>query len=289
MDALWPLIAAPLLQTASACPADMVHVQGMHHEEVQRVCTDYRSRRGKKKRCWSFIPGLVLTEPRHTAIDVCMDRYEWPNKKGENPIVMDRFVDAENKCAEVGKRLCTEFEWEKACEGPHNLPWPYGYTQRDDACNVDKMYWAHDEVKLASNDPAVRMQETRRLWQGAASGSYPACKSAFGVMDLTGNVEEWVATSRPQWPHRSSLKGGYWSKKHAACRGTNESHGPQFRFYEVGFRCCADPKHAPKRQSSATVDSPHSAISLTAVTPFAAAHTSSGVIQLSGTGTFGIR
>jgi hypothetical protein len=53
-------------------------------------------------------------------------------------------------------------------------------------------------------------------------------------------VEEWVVTSRPEWPHRSSLKGGYWSKPWAGCRGTNERHAPAFRFYEIGFRCCKD-------------------------------------------------
>ncbi len=38
-----------------------------------------------------------------------MDTYEWPNQEGTVPAVMDRFVDAEAKCASVGKRLCTEF------------------------------------------------------------------------------------------------------------------------------------------------------------------------------------
>ncbi|XYH93877.1 hypothetical protein ACMHYB_39410 [Sorangium sp. So ce1128] len=37
-------------------------------------------------------------------------------------------------------------------------------------------------------------------------------------------------------------KGGYWSKPWAGCRGTNDSHGPMFRFYEIGFRCCKDPR-----------------------------------------------
>ena len=58
---------------------------------------------------------------------------------------------------------------------------------------------------------------------------------------MTGNGEEWVLTSCPEWANESSLKGGYWSKPWAGCRGTNDSHGPQFRFYEVGFRCCKDP------------------------------------------------
>ena len=109
------------------------------------------------------------------------------------------------------------------------------------ACNSQKPYRPVSEAKLASNDAAVREAETKRAWQGEPSGAHPQCESAYGVHDLTGNVEEWVQTSRPEWAYRSSLKGGYWSKPWAGCRGTNDSHGPQFRFYEVGLRCCREP------------------------------------------------
>jgi formylglycine-generating enzyme required for sulfatase activity len=158
---------------------------------------------------------------------------------------MDRFVDAEAQCASVNKRLCTEFEWEMACEGPDTQPWPYGWRQTPNVCNSDKPYRPPSERKLASNDAAVREAETKRLWQGEPVGSHPQCVSPYGVMDLIGNVEEWVSTSRPEWPWRSALKGGYWSKPWTGCRGTNERHGPQFRFYEIGFRCCKDASNAP--------------------------------------------
>ncbi len=240
MKPLWAWwLLAPLQTTPlpSRCPDDMVLVRGTHHEEVQRVCNQYRH-----PRCWSFVPGLVMTEPRDTLVNVCMDRYEWPNEKGQNPGVMYRYVEAEALCAEKGKRMCGEFEWELACEGAEHRPWPYGWRHQKDACNSDKLYRAYDDQKLVSNDRAVREQEVRRLWQGAASGSHPACVSPFGVFDLVGNVEEWVRNDRPEWPYKSGLKGGYWSKAWQGCRGTNESHDVQFRFYEIGFRCCADPR-----------------------------------------------
>lgn len=219
-----------------ACPADMRLVQGVHHEYVQRLCTDWRS-----GHCYSMFPGLLAQEPRVTAVHTCMDTYEWPNRAGALPVVMVRFVEAEAACASAGKRLCTEFEWEMACEGPETRPWPYGWRYDPGKCNTEKPYRPVSEAALASNDAAVRAAATQRAWQGEASGSHPACVSSHGVADLTGNVEEWVVTSRPEWPYRSSLKGGYWSKPWVGCRGTNDSHGPQFRFYEVGFRCCKDP------------------------------------------------
>lgn len=231
-----PPLAAPAARASAACPADMVLVEGVHHEQVQRLCTDFRA-----ERCWSYFPGAAAVEMRVTPIRACMDRYEWPNQKGVAPEVMHRFVDAEALCAGQGKRMCTEFEWEMACEGPALLPFPYGHKVDPAACNVSKPWKAISERKLASDSREVRETEARRAWQGEPSGSFPACVSPHGAVDLVGNVEEWVATSRPEWPWRSSLKGGYWSKPWAGCRGTNESHGPTFRFYNVGFRCCKDP------------------------------------------------
>jgi len=238
-----PLPAVSYLQALAAqavdgdhCAADQKLVLGTHHEYVQRLCLDYH-----KAACWSYHPGLVALEPRATAIRVCIDEYEWPNEKGASPPVMMSFSEAQKECAGVGKRLCTEFEWELACEGAGTQPYPYGWAQEPGACVNDKKYKFYDQAKLESRDRAVRSQETKRLYQAEPSGSRPRCTSPFGAVDLVGNVEEWVTTSRPEWPHVSSLKGGYWARAWSGCRGTNDSHGPAFRFYDIGFRCCSDP------------------------------------------------
>jgi hypothetical protein len=221
--------------TGAGCPEGMRRVRGTHHEQVQRVCLGV----GYENKCLAFLPGLVLLEPRATVIDVCMDTHEWPNRAGDRPAVMMRFVEAERMCADAGKRLCSEAEWELACEGPAHRPWPYGWSRRAGACNSDQPFRPYSEAKLSSADARVREAEVERLWQGEPSGNRASCVSAFGIHDLVGNVEEWVTTSRPEWPYRSGLKGGYWSKPWAGCRGTNERHGPRFRYYEIGFRCCA--------------------------------------------------
>lgn len=227
----------PAPAAAASCPADMELVSGIHYEQVQRLCTHYRG-----SHCFAFLPGLVMKEPRATAVHVCMDRFEWPNRRGAKPHVMMRFVEAEATCTAVGKRLCTEFEWELACEGARSLPFPYGFVKEPGACNVDRVYRPYDAAKLSSADEVVRDRETVRLYQGVPSGALARCRSPFGLFDMVGNVEEWVTTSRPQWPFRSSLKGGYWTKPWGGCRGTNERHGPRFRFYQMGFRCCREPE-----------------------------------------------
>ena len=233
------LAAPPAAPLALTCPAGARLVEGVHHDQIERLCTDLRS-----SHCYSFVPGLVAAEGVATRVATCVDEYEWPNRAGAEPAVMMRFVDAEATCSSVGKRLCTEIEWELACEGPAATPWPYGAALEPETCNTARPYRPVSERKLASDDRSVREAETRRAWQGEPSGTRAGCVSPFGVHDLVGNVEEWVASSRPIWPWRSALNGGFWSKPWVGCRGTNENHGPTFRFYEVGFRCCSDPRSA---------------------------------------------
>ncbi len=210
---------------------------GHHYEWVQRLCLSF-----VRDACTSFFPDAVLLEPRVTPVSVCVDEHEWPNERGALPPVMMSFTQAGEQCAGVGKRLCSEFEWELACEGPKVLPFGYGYSHEPSRCANDKPYKPYGQKQLESSDKRVRDKETRRLYQASPSGSHEGCLSPFGVVDMIGNVEEWVTTSRPEWPHVSSLKGGYWSKPYSKCRGTNDSHGPAFRFYQIGFRCCSDPK-----------------------------------------------
>jgi formylglycine-generating enzyme required for sulfatase activity len=222
---------------AAVCPEGMKLVEGTHYEHVQRLCTSFRL-----GHCFAFLPGMLAQEPIETPVRTCMDEHEWPNQSGVTPVVMVRFVEAEKKCASVGKRLCTEFEWELACEGSETLPWPYGHAYDPNACNTAKEFVPYSEARLSSGERRVRDAEVWRVWQGEKSGARASCTSPFGVRDLVGNVEEWVTTSRAAWQYRSSLKGGFWAKPWAHCRGTNDSHGPMFRYYEIGFRCCKDPE-----------------------------------------------
>ncbi len=149
----------------------------------------------------------------------CMDRFEAPNQEGAHPLVMQSAEDGNAYCESVGKRLCTEAEWDAACEAS-SAP-----------CNNDKQWrpWDRQTVNAA--------RETARLWQGSPSGAYPACRTWSGIFDLQGNVEEWVVSEDGRdWPF--TLKGGWWAKR-TACRKSNDAHEPTFRFYETGFRCCA--------------------------------------------------
>jgi hypothetical protein len=64
----------------------------------------------------------------------CIDRYEWPNKKGVAPKSYVSVYQAMDTCAGVGKRLCTADEWTVACTGPYGYKYPYGSSYELYAC-----------------------------------------------------------------------------------------------------------------------------------------------------------
>ncbi len=241
---------------SAECPRDMRLVSGTHHEDVQHLCVAPQED-AKDTHCFAYHEGITGLEGATTAIRVCMDQFEAPNKRGAKPFVMKSFRSAEKYCAQRGKRTCTEQEWETACEGPHYLPLSYGWKVDKRICNSDKKWMPVDWDKFGQGDEAAS-EESTRLWQGTPSGRFPGCVSPFGIYDMMGNVEEWVALTPTRggktrrWP--GALMGGFWAKPWTGCRGTNDAHEPSFVFYETGFRCCADPgtldtdgKRVPKR------------------------------------------
>ncbi len=235
---IWP--ARPSLDPGPSpeCPADMRLVTGTHYDEEQHLCVDPR-RDKRDTHCFAYWEGVTAEEGKATDLRFCMDQYEAPNIQGEKPLVMRSFEDATHWCGERGKRVCTEQEWELACEGPERRPLAYGWRVDVTLCNSDKSWRPFDTRKLYSKDKAEQQHEIEKLWQGSPSGAYASCVSSFGVYDLMGNVEEWVA-SRPGRRYAGALKGGFWAKPWTGCRGTNDAHEPGFTFYETGFRCCAD-------------------------------------------------
>ena len=59
----------------------------------------------------------------------CIDRYEYPNVKGQYPWVFVSWNEAAEVCERDGKRLCSETEWTFACEGEDAWPYPYGFER----------------------------------------------------------------------------------------------------------------------------------------------------------------
>jgi formylglycine-generating enzyme required for sulfatase activity len=211
-------------------------------EALQKtVCVDWITRTFPE-RCARFDEerwrALSARIPRQS-IHFCIDRFEYPNRRGAYPWIMVNWNEARGICAGEGKRLCTEAEWTFACEGDDALPYPYGYRRDPEACVIDRGWRAYDADALLPRGTERARAELDHLWQGEASGARPRCRSPFGVYDMTGNVDEWTTSIVPG-ERPSILKGGYWGPVRARCRPSTRAHDEDFIFYQQGFRCCSD-------------------------------------------------
>ena len=196
---------------------------------------------------------------------VCMDRYEAPNVAGAFPFVMFTFDESAEWCQARGKRLCFDDEWTWACAGPEGTAYPYGAAHEPGTCNDDKVWKPYSQDKLngwpyglalvdvetlaevfalaaaSSGIGTLAAAHVEALYQGTGGGDKVGCGGAWGVYDLVGNVEEWTRRrdgGEPQF--HGNLKGRYWAESRTCQQGV-KGHGDAFRFYEIGFRCCADP------------------------------------------------
>ncbi|MBX3188884.1 MAG: SUMF1/EgtB/PvdO family nonheme iron enzyme [Labilithrix sp.] len=226
------------------CPAGMVDVKGKMvqtsiGDELQKaVCTTWINRQFPE-RCASFDKekwAAAKAKLPKKDMRFCIDRFEYPNRKGEYPIIYVNWHESKQICEKAGKRLCTEDEWTFACEGEEALPYPYGYDRDKDACLVDKSWrWFDQSAYGKTKDVIIR--ELDKLWQGVPSGSLSKCKSPFGVYDMTGNIDEYTQSISPTGSP-AILKGGYWGPVRTRCRPSTRAHGPEHAFYQQGFRCC---------------------------------------------------
>ena len=135
-----------------------------------------------------------------------------------------RIAQAKLACESRGARLCTQSEWQFACEGEEMRPYPYGFVRDSGACNID-------HFDLGRPGPGLTDLRT-------ATGANPRCTSPFGVRDLAGNLEEWVTRDPGGGGKATLLKGSWWLPGKSTCRATNAGHDEAYHGPETGFRCC---------------------------------------------------
>ncbi len=152
----------------------------------------------------------------------CIDRYEWPNRKGVVPQSYVSQYQARDSCSVAGKRLCSSEEWSLACSGPYSWNYPYGQEYERYAC--------------VTHDTTPR-----------PSGSKPECRAFFGVFDMSGNLLEWTSTASKENRQFFNVMGGFWqSGPRSGCFDIRYSYFPQNRHNPVGFRCCKETAPAEK-------------------------------------------
>jgi formylglycine-generating enzyme len=145
---------------------------------------------------------------------------------------------AEKACKNVGKRLCTQAEWVKACKGEGETQFPYGDTYVAGKCNINHaphpISLLHEMNGLYLNDPRLNRLPSYL----EKTGARPTCASRWGndaVYDMAGNLDEWVDDPKGRF------SGGFYSR--ASKKGCDQSisaHPRAYYDYSLGVRCCRD-------------------------------------------------
>ncbi|HKF57609.1 MAG TPA: bifunctional serine/threonine-protein kinase/formylglycine-generating enzyme family protein [Blastocatellia bacterium] len=152
----------------------------------------------------------------------------YPPRESQLPVTNVSWYDAGAYAKWAGKRLPTEAEWEYAARGTKGLIYPWGNVWSEQRANSGEEQ-SHKPV---------------------AVGSYLAGASPFGILDMAGNVSEWVqddfklypgSHAKPQPEGLKVYKGGSF----AASRSDQVTYArwldfPTQTFKDVGFRCAKD-------------------------------------------------
>ena len=152
------------------------------------------------------------------------------------PINCVPWTSAQAYCIAMNKRLPREVEWEMAARGTTPIKYPWGGGSAA-GCGA--------AVTLASD-------ATQRSCGGkkpARVGTHPAGVSPYGVHDMSGNVEEWVADwygeavsdLSPRAGASHVLRGGGWLSQPSHSKTTSRNWGSvREAGPNVGFRCAKD-------------------------------------------------
>ena len=141
------------------------------------------------------------------------------------PVTNVTWSEARAYCAFAGGRLPSEDEWEKAARGSDSREFPWGM-----ALDCAHANWGNfeNEGPCAGKNPGKPVDV----------GTYPQGASPYGVLDMAGNVWEWVADKYDRDPSRRVVRGGsccsYFVEPRAANRNAWD---PSHRDGDLGFRC----------------------------------------------------
>lgn len=168
--------------------------------------------------------------------------------RGRHPVNCVDWTQAQAFCNWAGKRLPTEAEWEYAARGTTGRKYLWG-PQEPNSSLLNACGTECEEMAKKKGLTWKAMYEGDDGWETTAPvGTFKRDKSTFGVLDLGGNVTEWVSnlytecykkSGCPTYSSERVVRGGAWDSgtPHFARAAYRSKRAPADRSSEVGFRC----------------------------------------------------
>lgn len=191
------------------------------------------------------------TPPKNTG-SFSRDEYYGHYAFANYPVINVEWEQAMAYCEWAGRKLPSEAQWEYAARGPQGFTYPWG---NDFSCR----YGNFDDEKKLDEDMVEGGKNCDGQPETAPVGSYREGISPFGVLDMAGNVWEWVAdwygvyTSKsvinPSGPKTGEFRvarGGSWNNSEGGLRSADRIREyPNTADYMLGFRCAVSSTDFP--------------------------------------------
>lgn len=190
--------------------------------------------------CGGFLCLATLNETDVSNVTFDSANYRVRPEINRFPVAGVTWYGAKAYCEAIGRRLPTEAEWERAARGSDGRRFPWGN-------NLDTSLAKTNRPRV---EPAL---------QGAVQvGSYPGGASPYGVLDMAGNIAEWVSDwysatwynqpeasgldrGGPPAGTERAIRGGSWDNPPFFARTVHRmSLAPDQQRIWLGFRCAAD-------------------------------------------------